>query len=149
MHDHGCAAPDPVKIARFQAEAAEHARIHKAERLSKARWLRSRRCPVFASIAQTYLAAPWIPRHDTRDPWPSTGIQRVSGRADRGIRPTETVPGGIAIADDAVMGVHITRLLPDGSWPGPRRRRQDHDRPLSRVADRAGVVQRSAWIDDR
>jgi hypothetical protein len=26
------------------------------------------------------------------------------------------VPGGIAIADDAVMGVHITRLLPDGSW---------------------------------
>jgi hypothetical protein len=29
---------------------------------------------------------------------------------------TETVPGGIAIADDAVMGVHITRLLPDGSW---------------------------------
>ena len=35
VHDHGCAAPDPVKIARFQAEAAEHARIHKAERLSK------------------------------------------------------------------------------------------------------------------
>jgi hypothetical protein len=29
---------------------------------------------------------------------------------------TATVPGGIAIADDAVMGVHITRLLPDGSW---------------------------------
>jgi hypothetical protein len=26
------------------------------------------------------------------------------------------VPGGIAIADDAVMGVHIARLLPDGSW---------------------------------
>jgi hypothetical protein len=26
------------------------------------------------------------------------------------------VPGGIAIADDAEMGVHITRLLPDGSW---------------------------------
>jgi hypothetical protein len=40
VHDHGCAAPDPVKIARFQAEAAEHARIHKAERLSKARWRR-------------------------------------------------------------------------------------------------------------
>jgi hypothetical protein len=40
VHDNGCAAPDPVKIARFQAEAAERARIHKAERLSKARWLR-------------------------------------------------------------------------------------------------------------
>ena len=40
VHDNGCAAPDPVKIARFQAEAAECARIHKAERLSKARWLR-------------------------------------------------------------------------------------------------------------
>ena len=23
VHDHGCAAPDPVKIARFQAEAAD------------------------------------------------------------------------------------------------------------------------------
>jgi hypothetical protein len=34
----------------------------------------------------------------------------VSGRVDRGIRHhPEMVPGGIAIADDAVMGVHITR----------------------------------------
>jgi virginiamycin B lyase len=57
VHDHGCAAPDPVKIARFQAEAAERARIHKAERLSKARWLWLLRRPVFASIAQTCLAA--------------------------------------------------------------------------------------------
>jgi hypothetical protein len=58
VHDHGCAAPDPVNIARFQAEAAEHARLHKGSR----------------------------------------GIA------------TETVPGGIAIADDAVMGVHITLM---------------------------------------
>ena len=62
---------------------------------------------------------------------------------------TETVPGGTAIADDAVMGVHITRLLPDGSWRDRGDDAKITDRPLSRVADRAGVVQRSAWIDDR
>jgi virginiamycin B lyase len=85
VHDHGCAAPDPVKIARFQAEAAEHARLHKAERLSKGALamvtapsgLRQHRAILFGRS--------WIPRHDTRDPWHSTDVQRVSGRADRGI----------------------------------------------------------------
>jgi hypothetical protein len=95
VHDHGCAAPDPVKIARFQAEAAEHARLHKG----------SRGYP--AALIAAYGIA------------------------------TETVPGGTAIADDAVMGVHITRLLPDGSW------RDRGDDPRSRSATVSG--RRSRW----
>jgi hypothetical protein len=85
VHDHGCAAPDPVKIARFQAEAAEHARLHKAERLSKGA-LAMVTAPSGLRQHRAILSGrSWIPRHDTRDPWHSTDVQRVSGRADRGI----------------------------------------------------------------
>src|SRR5258708_40096800 len=48
-------APDPQKLAWLRAEAAEHGRIHKIERLSKARWLWSKRKPIAGSIAERYL----------------------------------------------------------------------------------------------
>jgi hypothetical protein len=55
------------------------------------------------------------PRHATLGLLPASRGYPAALIAAYGIA-TETVPGGIAIADDAVMGVHITRLLPDGSW---------------------------------
>ena len=94
-------------ITSSNSEAAEHARSHKAERLSRARWLWSRRRPVFASIAQTYLAAPGY-----RGTIPATpGLLPASRGYPAALiavygTATETVPGGIASADDAVMGVH-------------------------------------------
>jgi hypothetical protein len=55
VRDRQASSPDPVKLAKAKAEAAEHARVAKAERLAKARWLWSQRQPIAGSIAETYL----------------------------------------------------------------------------------------------
>jgi hypothetical protein len=109
--------PDPVKLAKARAEAAERARVAKAERLGKARWLWSQRRPIAASIAERYLRE----RRSISCPLPATlGFLPAHG----GYPPAmvaafglahEVEPGVIAIADDALRGVHLTRLKPDGS----------------------------------
>jgi Toprim domain len=109
--------PDPIKLTKARAEAAERDRTLKAERLSKARWLWSIRKPIIGSIAETYLrsarsyggALPatlgFIAARRTYPP----AMIAAFGFAD------ELEPGRLAIADEAVCGVHLTRLLPDGS----------------------------------
>jgi hypothetical protein len=47
--------PDPMKLAKARAEAAERERIVKADRLGLARWLWAKRKPIGGSIAETYL----------------------------------------------------------------------------------------------
>jgi hypothetical protein len=115
--DQHAPAPDPAKLARLRAEAAEHDRIHKAERLSKARRLWWQRKPIPGSIAERYLRE----KRKINCPLPSTlgFLPARDGYAPAMIaafgRAHEVEPGVIAIADSAVVGVHLTRLLPDGS----------------------------------
>jgi hypothetical protein len=116
VHDRHASAPDPAKLTRLRAEAAEHDRIHKLERLSKARWLWSQRRPIAGSNAERYLRERKIvcPLPATLGLLPARGDYAPAVVAAYGMAH-EVEPGVIAIADDAVRGVHITRLLPDGS----------------------------------
>ena len=111
------AAPHPAKIAKARAAAAERDREHNAERLAKARGLWSMRKPMAGTIAETYL-------RDVRGcggPLPATlGFLPACGELPPAMIAAfgvahEIEPGVIAIADDAVQGVHLTRLLRDGS----------------------------------
>jgi Toprim domain len=128
-------APDPARLAQGRAETAERDRAHKARRQQLALWLWRRRRPIAGSIAETYLREargyggslpatlgylpPW------RDHPPSMiaafGLVTEPDSSDRRWRtlgPNRIVPEpdpGIEIAADAVTGVHLTRLLPDGS----------------------------------
>src|SRR5262249_23656246 len=110
-------APDPVALKRARAEAAARERVAAGQRLAKACWLWSRRRPLARSVAEIYL------REARRygGPLPATlGYLSRSRKhcpamiAAFGLA-AETEPGVLAIADDAVRGVHITRLAPDGS----------------------------------
>jgi Toprim domain len=116
--DGSIARLDSEIIARARRESVEREQIAKAERLSKARWLWSKRQPIAGSIAENYLRKA---RSIAVDSLPATlGFLPVRGEyapamiAAFGIA-TEPQPGELAIADSVVHGVHITRLAPDGS----------------------------------
>ena len=116
MRDRGAPVPDSVKLEQARAEAAERERSSAAERLDKARWLWSRRQPIAGSIAQNYLRQArayygLIP--GTLGFLPARGKHGPAMIAAFGL-PAEPQPGMLAIADDAIRGVHITRLAPDG-----------------------------------
>jgi Toprim domain len=114
--DRSAALPDPVKLARARAEAVECDRVGAAERLSKARWLWSKRQPIAGSIAETYLRQARVyqgPLPATLGFLPARGKHGPAMIAAFGL-PTEPEPGRLAIADDAICGVHITRLAPEG-----------------------------------
>jgi hypothetical protein len=114
--DQNSAPPDPVKLAKARYEAAERNRIHKIERLSKARWLWSKRRPIVGSIAERYPRGRGIgcPLPATLGFLPAWGDYPPVMIAAFGLAH-EVEPGVIEIASDAVRGVHLTRLLPDGS----------------------------------
>jgi hypothetical protein len=107
---------DPVTIERVKREAAQRQRLAVAERLSKARWLWSKRLKLSGSIGETYLRE----ARGYRGLLPET-LGFLPGRSDHppamiaafGI-PEELMPGRLAIADTALRGVHITRLAADG-----------------------------------
>ena len=105
--------PDPARLARAKAEAAERARIHTAERLSLARWLWSQRLRPQGTIVTTYLQ-----RRSINCPIPGTIGFLPAFRDFTSAMITafgmahETGDGGVAIRDDAVRGVHLTRLNP-------------------------------------
>jgi Toprim domain len=114
----GHATPlDPEKLAKARADAAERDRKHKSEQLNKACWLWSQRKPITGSIAETYLRTKrgigcrlpatlgFLPAHGE---YPPALIAAVG-------LPREVEPGVIRIDDAAVRGVHMIRLLPDGS----------------------------------
>jgi hypothetical protein len=117
VRDRQAPEPDPVRLAKARAEAAERDRSHKADRLAKARWLWSRRKPIAGTIAERYLRE----ARGIACPLPATlGFLPASGKHGPAMIAAfglahEVEPGVIAIADDTVRGVHLTRLLPDGS----------------------------------
>jgi hypothetical protein len=115
--DRDAPEPDPVRLAQARIEAAERDRLHKQDRLAKARWLWSQRTLLAGTVGETYLREArgyggllpatlgFLPAHGEYPP----AMIAAFGLAH------ETEPGVIAIADHAVRGLHITRLLPDGS----------------------------------
>ncbi len=72
--------------------------------------------PIAGTIGQTYLRARGYggPLPDTLRFLPARGDYAPAMIAAFGI-PREIEPGIIRIAADAIKGVHLTRLLPDGS----------------------------------
>lgn len=108
---------DCAVVERARTEAAEREREATVERLAKARWLWSQSKPIVSSVAERYL-------RDARGcagPLPATlrflparGAHGPAMLAAFGI-PVEPEPGELAISRNAIRGVHITRLAPDGS----------------------------------
>jgi hypothetical protein len=108
---------DPPTLERIQAEAAERDRFTTAKRLETARWLWKQRQPLLGSIAEKYLRQArgyHGPLPATLGFLPARGGDEPAMIAAFGL-PSEPEPGRLVIADDAVCGVHITRLAPDGS----------------------------------
>jgi hypothetical protein len=108
-------APDPVASERARAEAAERERVSAAERLSKARWLWSRRRPLAGSIAETYLREV----RGYRGLLPAT-LAFLPARGEHGpamiaafALPDETDPAQITIPSEALRGVHRTDRTAD------------------------------------
>ncbi len=114
--DRNSSPPDPTRLARARAEAAERDRIHRTERRYKALNLWTMAHPIEGTIAQTYLQNRGYsgPLPDTLRFLPGRGDYAPAMIAALGI-PREVEPGVIRIAADAIKGVHLTRLLPDGS----------------------------------
>jgi len=98
--------PDPNKLDAARAAAAERDRAHKAERVNKARWLWAQRRPIRHTVAEAYL-------RDARGyggPLPST----LGFLPGRGEYPPAMI-AAFSSGNRAVHGVHLTRLLVDGS----------------------------------
>jgi CHC2 zinc finger/Toprim domain len=108
-------AEAPSATARFEATEEEYAR-EVAERLRLARQLWTRSVPGEASIVETYLRARGYhgPIPATIRYLPRNGARPPALIAAYGIA-IEPEPGVLAIADDAVVGVHLIKLKPDGS----------------------------------
>jgi hypothetical protein len=117
VRDNTAKPPSIAAIARAKAEAVKHERRAAAKRLSTARWLWGRRQPIHGSIAETYLreargyhgpipsTMAFLPASDEHAP----AMIAAFGLAE------ESEPGSIIINNDAVRGVHLTKLAPDGS----------------------------------
>jgi hypothetical protein len=111
------APPDLAKLAAARREAAERDRALRAERLNTALWLWHARQPIGGSIAEYYLRS----ARGYGGPLPATiGFLPARGKHPPAMIAAfglahEIDPGILAIADSAVIGVHVTRLKPDGS----------------------------------
>jgi hypothetical protein len=103
-------------------EAEERERTHRMERLHKALKLWTSAVPADTvpvdgdPIVETYLRSRGYKGRlqDTVRFLPPGGGNAPAMIAAFGL-PTEVEPGVICIAADAIKGVHLTRLLPDGS----------------------------------
>jgi hypothetical protein len=107
---------DPAAVARAKAQAAQHERVARADRLSKARWLWTRAHPIAGTVAERYLreARGYTgPLPATLRFLPARGAHGPAMVAAFGIA-SEPEPGRITIASDAVVGIHVTRLSADG-----------------------------------
>lgn len=108
---------DPIRLDRLrrEADAADGAEREKRHHLALYLWKRAR--PIAGTIAETYLRGRGIGCE-----LPATLRFLASGRPDRhpamiaafGLAD-EPAPGLLAIPDEAVTGVHLTLLRPDGS----------------------------------
>ncbi len=111
-----CRQPNPVELAKQSADAEEAERRHRAERLSLALRLWKRRQPVAGTVAETYLKHRGYhgPSLATLGFLPANGEYPPTMIAAFGVAD-EPEPGVVAISDDNITGVHLTRLLTDGS----------------------------------
>jgi hypothetical protein len=108
---------DPARLAQARAETAQRDRAHRAKRQQLALWLWQRRRPIAGSIAETYLREArgyGGPLPATLGFLPPRGAHHPAMIAAFGLA-VEVEPGVLSIADYAVLGVHLTRLRPDGS----------------------------------
>jgi hypothetical protein len=115
--DNQTTARDPTRLAQARAETAERERAHKAKRQRLALWLWQHRRPIAGSIAETYLREArgyGGPLPATLGFLPPRGDHHPAMIAAFGLA-LEVEPGMLTIADDAVRGIHLTRLRPDGS----------------------------------
>jgi hypothetical protein len=118
--DDGASPVNPAKIETMPGEAAVRERATRAEaqkRLGTARWLWSSANPITGTVAENYLrdCRGYLgPLPPTLRFMPASGKHGPAMIAAFG-PPIEPEPGQLAIADAAVVGVHITRLKPDGS----------------------------------
>src|SRR5262245_37819112 len=113
---------DRIRIAHARAEAEAFEREKAADRRVLARWLWLRHRPIAGTPAERYLRqAPGstgaLP--GTLGFLPARGEHPPALIAAFGL-PTEPEPGLLTIAPNAVVGVHITRLRPDGSGKDER-----------------------------
>jgi hypothetical protein len=87
------------------------------ERLRIARFLWSQRRPISGTPGERYLREA---RKYSGTIWPTIAYLPAHGDHQHAViaafgTPEETEPGVLAMRDDAVVGVHLIRLLPDGS----------------------------------
>ncbi len=117
VHDDDKPRPSRAQVEQFRATSAKQHEIARVKRLGTAHWLWGQRRPPGRTVVETYLRARGylgpIPR--TIGFLPATKGYAPSMIAVYGVAH-EIAPGEIDIADAAVTGVHITRLLPDGTW---------------------------------
>jgi Toprim domain len=101
---------------RIPATPAERRRPEKSN-TETARRLWRQRVPIAGTIAETYLRSARAyrgPLQPTLGFLPATQKHPAALIAAYGI-PTEPEPGVLSIADDAVVGVHLVKLTPNGS----------------------------------
>jgi hypothetical protein len=117
---HGYARPDGTRSAaaprRPEWQASQSTSPRPATKLNRARWLWSQRKPIKSTPAEVYLTD----ARGYRGPLPNT-LAFLPARARHlpamiasfGLA-AEPEPSVLSIADVAVVGVHLTRLAPDG-----------------------------------
>jgi hypothetical protein len=108
---------DRVVLARRKAEADKRQRADDAARLEKARWLYAQRQPLAGTIGEDYLRSARAypgPLPATVGFLPASGDHLPAIVAPFGF-PDEQAPGELVMSNDAVRGVQLIRLLPDGS----------------------------------
>jgi Toprim domain len=108
---------DPAVIEMARAKAQERRRIEAAESQRRARWFWSQRQPPIGSIVETYLRE--CRGYTGRLPatlgfLPARGEHPPAMAAAFGMAH-ETEPGILVIGNDDITGVHITKLMSDGS----------------------------------
>lgn len=107
---------NPSTFSMVRAAIARREAEESAKRLETARWLWRARTPLRATVGERYLRE----ARGFGGELPATlgflapaGGHQPAMIAAFGI-PSEPAPGVLAMADDAVRGVHLTRLKPSG-----------------------------------
>jgi hypothetical protein len=137
---------DRAELAQRKAEAEKRQRANEAERLEKASWLYAQRQPLANTIAESYLRKTRAysgPLPATLGFLPARGEHAPAIIAPFGF-PEEPEPGELVMSKDAVRGVQLIGLLPDGNGKsGPPitvGRCQGYPIVLAPVNDGGGLV---------
>jgi len=107
---------DRAAMERAKAETEERERASAADRLKKAAWLWARSKPAEETPVENYLRNRGYegPISDTLRYLPPRGDHAPAMIAPFGMA-SEIKPGAITMRSGLLRGIHLTRLLPDGS----------------------------------